>query len=114
MIRPCITRCSRSRLSVISRNQFSCSSRLTTMVRGAVAIALFGILLSCAHAQVITVDTSGKNATTPDGAVDRRYQQIQPTRVDLSKTEIDAKTRIDLLRVMQAEQGFAMRPLPRG
>jgi len=32
----------------------------------------------------------------------------------LAKTELDAKTRLELIRVLQAEQGFAMRPLPRG
>jgi hypothetical protein len=63
---------------------------------------------------VITIDTSGRNATTADGTVDRRYQQIQPTNIQLSKVEINPKTRTELLRLMQAEQGFAMRPLPRG
>jgi hypothetical protein len=46
--------------------------------------------------------------------VDRRYQQIEPTHVQLAKVEINPKTRTELLRLMQAEQGFAMRPLPRG
>ncbi len=114
MILSYLPRRSSSRQSTIPRDEFLCPSRLTTMARGPIAIATFAILVVCAHAQVITVDTSGKNATTANGAVDRRYQQIQPTKVDLSKTELDAKTRIELLRLMQAEQGFAMRPLPRG
>ncbi len=80
----------------------------------AIGLALFAILAGTARAQVITIDTSGKNATTADGTVDRRYQQIKPTSVPLSKTEINPRTRIELLRLMQAEQGFAMRPLPRG
>jgi hypothetical protein len=46
--------------------------------------------------------------------VDRRYQQIKPTSVPLSNTELDPKTRLALIRVLEAEQGFAMRPLPRG
>jgi hypothetical protein len=84
------------------------------MVRSAIGIATFVILVAGLDAQVITIDTSGKNATTADGTVDRRYQQIEPTHVQLAKVEINPKTRTELLRLMQAEQGFAMRPLPRG
>ena len=58
----------------------------------------------------VTNDTNGKAMNT----VDRRYQQITPTKVPLTKSELDPKTRLELLRVMQAEQGFAMRPIPRG
>jgi hypothetical protein len=58
----------------------------------------------------VTNDTTGKTAAT----VDRRYQQITPTKVPLTKSELDSKTRLELIRVMQAEQGFAMRPFPRG
>jgi hypothetical protein len=68
-----------------------------------------------AIAQVITIDRNG-NATDAShpAPVDRRFAQIQPTHVDLSKSEIDPKTRIEVERVMQAEQGFAMRPFPKG
>jgi hypothetical protein len=58
----------------------------------------------------VTNDTNGKTVNT----VDRRYQQITPTKVPLTKSELDSKTRLELIRVMQAEQGFAMRPFPRG
>jgi hypothetical protein len=58
----------------------------------------------------VTNDSTGKATAT----VDRRYQQITPTSVALTKSELDPKTRLELIRVMQAEQGFAMRPLPRG
>jgi hypothetical protein len=76
----------------------------------AAALALGGALAS---AQVITIDTkSGANKGT--GTVDRRYAQIQPTNVPLDKSELDVKTRSELIRVMQAEQGFAMRPFPMG
>lgn len=114
MIRSYLPRRSRSRQFASPRNHLLHFPRLSTMVRGPIAIVSLGMLLSCAHAQVITIDTSGKNAATADGAVDRRFQQVQPTSVNLSKTEINPKTRIELLRLMQAEQGFAMRPLPRG
>jgi hypothetical protein len=77
------------------------------------AVFLFLAAGSCA-AQVITLDTSGKGPMTVGAPVDRRYAQITPTSVALDKSTLDAKTRLDLMRVMQAEQGFAMRPLPRG
>ena len=80
----------------------------------AAGLALAALLFSGAAAgQVLTIDTSGKSATAT-GPVDRRYQQIQPTHVELSKTEMSTKTRLELERVMQSEQGFAMRPFPRG
>ena len=65
-------------------------------------------------AQVFTVDTSGKGAAKANGPVDRRYAQVVPTHVELSKAPLDAKTRIELIRALQSEQGFAMRPFPRG
>jgi hypothetical protein len=64
-------------------------------------------------AQVITIDTHG-NATDAHGTVDRRFAQIQPTHVELTKSVLDTKTRLELTRLLQAEQGFAMRPFPRG
>lgn len=82
----------------------------------AIAALGLGVLLAAgaARAQVLTIDTSGKGTTTASGPVDRRYQQIQPTNIALSKTELDTKTRLELERLMQSEQGFAMRPFPRG
>ena len=65
-------------------------------------------------AQVITIDTSGKGGVANTGPVDRQYAQIVPTHVDLTKTELDAKTRLMLIRALESEQGFAMRPFPRG
>jgi hypothetical protein len=65
-------------------------------------------------AQVITVDTSGKGPIAATGPVDRRYMQIEPTHVDLPKQELDSKARLELLRQLESEQGFAMRPFPRG
>jgi hypothetical protein len=74
------------------------------------------VLLAAAvcSAQVLTIDTSGKGGVANNGPVDRQFQQIQPTHVDLAKTEIDPKTRLELVRALQSEQGFAMRPFPRG
>jgi hypothetical protein len=58
----------------------------------------------------VTNDSNGKAMST----VDRRFQQITPTNVPLTKGELDARGRQGLIRTMQAEQGFAMRPFPRG
>jgi len=71
-----------------------------------------------ASAQVITIDTHTGAVTNgtagPVGTVDRRYQQIAPTHVPIPKNELDPSGRQALIRVMQSEQGFAMRPFPRG
>lgn len=81
----------------------------------AISCALTALLAAAASwAQVITIDTSGKGKVTADGQIDRRYAQITPTNIPLPQSELDAKSRIDLIRVLQAEQGFAMRPFPRG
>ena len=75
------------------------------------------LALSCgalAHGQAITVNTHTGNISNGSSTVDRRYQQITPTSIQLSNTALDAKTRQELIRVLQSEQGFAMRPFPRG
>jgi hypothetical protein len=77
------------------------------------ALSLF-LAVPLAHAQVLTIDTSGKNPPKSNGPVNREYAQIEPTHVDLPKAPLDEKTRLALIRALQSEQGFAMRPLPRG
>jgi hypothetical protein len=66
--------------------------------------------------QVITIDTKSGSpvAANSEAPVDRRYAQITPTNVPLPNSVLDPKTRLELIRVLQAEQGFAMRPFPRG
>jgi len=54
-------------------------------------------------AQVFTV--------TPEG-VDGKYLDFHPTNVAISTVPLTGHNREDLLRFLQAEQGFAMRPLP--
>jgi hypothetical protein len=71
-----------------------------------------------AQGQVITVD-SRTGAVTEGNAtiaapVDRRFQQVTATKVALPKAELDAKSRLELIRVLESEQGFAMRPFPKG
>ncbi len=85
--------------------------------RCALAILSVALLLGAPlAAQVVTIDSSGKAVSGPEqaGTVDRRFSQIQPTQIPLPQDELDPKSRIDLLRFLQADQGFAMRPFPRG
>ena len=67
----------------------------------AASCALAAALLAVpAAAQVVTVDTrTGRvsNGTTSTATVDRRYQQITPTQVALTKSELDAKTQSEAL-----------------
>lgn len=77
-------------------------------------LALSALFLPGLSAQVLTIDTSGRGPTASNGPVDKQYQQIQPTQVALPSTPMGSRDRLQLLRVMQAEQGFAMRPLPGG
>jgi hypothetical protein len=87
--------------------------------RMAILCAFAAVVFAAAAEAQITVNsktgavTNNTTGTTVN-TVDRRYQQITPTHVSLTKSELDAKTRLDLIRVLQAEQGFAMRPFPRG
>ncbi|MGB8261614.1 MAG: hypothetical protein WCE75_14730, partial [Terracidiphilus sp.] len=85
--------------------------------RSAVLACLATLLLAPPLPAQITVDTrtgTVTNGTEVAATVDRRYQQIQPTSIPLPKSELDAKTRLELIRALQSEQGFAMRPFPRG
>jgi hypothetical protein len=71
------------------------------------SIALFLLFTSSASsplfAQVFTV--------TPEG-IDGKYLEFHPTSVPLSEAPLTTHNREDLLRFLQAEQGFTMRPLP--
>jgi hypothetical protein len=81
------------------------------------AIAVASLAVRLSFPQVLTVDTRTgtiTNGKTTTETVDRRYQQIAPTSVPLSKEPLDPKTRLALIRALASEQGFAMRPFPRG
>ncbi|HEV2326497.1 MAG TPA: hypothetical protein VGS10_21340 [Terracidiphilus sp.] len=77
--------------------------------------AALGAMLAgpAAWCQVITIDTNGKGPIA-NGPVSREYQQIEPTKVQLNQRPLDPKTKLLLVRCLESEQGFAMRPLPRG
>ena len=73
-----------------------------------------GMASAVAAGQAITIDKQGNATNGTSAPVDRRFAQIQPTNVPLDQSVLDEKTRQELIRVLQAEQGFAMRPFPRG
>ena len=58
-----------------------------------------------ARAQVFTVEKD---------KIESRYTDIKRTHVALSSQPILQRTKLQLVRVLEAEQGFAMRPLPKG
>jgi len=94
---------------------YAADANRTRPARLAIACALAALVaVTLAPAQVITIDTSGRAHETANGPVDVRYSQITPTHVDLSKQDLDSRTRLSLIRALTAEQGFAMRPFPRG
>jgi hypothetical protein len=68
-----------------------------------------GFAISClataAGAQVFTVETD---------KIESRFTEIKRTHVELSSQPVLQRTKLELVRVLEAEQGFAMRPLPKG
>lgn len=92
------------------------SRRKRLLVVAAAACPLMQLMAAGSlAAQVITIDKEGRAQNgNQAGTVDRRFSQIQPTNVPLTKSVLDAKTRLELIRLLQDEQGFAMRPFPKG
>ena len=89
-------------------------SRLRT---GTPAVAALGMLCFVlpASAQVLTIDTSGRPTTSVrSAAVDRRFAQVEPTHVALPSGDLSARSRQALIRYLEVEPGFAMRPFPGG
>ncbi len=88
-----------------------------TVLRALACSCALGALLAAlpAFAQVVTIDSQGRATDGKTaGTVDRRFTQIEPTKVELSKLPMDPKNRLEVIRIMQSEQGFAMRPFPKG
>lgn len=88
---------------------FTCSNRPLSQIpssisRPAFYFALLFVLSTLpGAAQVFTV--------TPEG-IDGKYLDFQPTNIAISTVPLTNHNREDLLRFLQSEQGFAMRPLP--
>ena len=81
-------------------------------------LLLTAVLVPTLHPQAVTIGKDGRikdgTNSTSESTVDRRFTQVEPTHVALGGTQLDPKTRLELIRVLDSEQGFAMRPLPRG
>src|SRR5690348_11583201 len=72
--------------------------------------ALFaGSVLAACTATAAQVFVVGEKTATADVST-----EFRPTRVQLPTTPITERGRRDLLRNLEAEQGFAHRPLPLG
>ena len=101
--------------SIPSVSKHSCCVRTRFFRALAISCALGGLAGAFPALAQVTIDASGHVADPNHPAnVDRRFAQIVPTKIDLSKSPMDAKNRIEVIRIMQSEQGFAMRPLPKG
>lgn len=73
-----------------------------TQFASLIALSIAFTSFSCV-AQVFTV--------TPEG-IDGKYLDFHPTNIPLPTEPLTNHNREDLLRFLQAEQGFSMRPLP--
>ena len=74
--------------------------------RSALIAGLLALPLPLAHAQVFTV---GEKSATADIAAD-----FKPTHVELPEAKLTERGRRELIRNLEAEQGFAHRALPAG
>src|SRR6202789_1066521 len=92
-------------------NPASSPAHSLAVLAGSVVLLLAPAAL---HAQAVTIDSSGRIKDGSTATVDRRLAPIQPTNVALDNSVLDSKTRLELIRLLDAEQGFAMRPFPRG
>ncbi len=75
-----------------------------TRYRPALIASLLAIPLATAHAQAFTV---GEKSATADIATD-----FSPTHVPLPQGKLTERGRRELIRNLEAEQGFAHRALP--
>jgi hypothetical protein len=77
-------------------------ARIQLICCSSVALAAFS---GHARAQVFTVSPN---------KIESRYTDIKRTHVALNSQPLLQRTKLQLVRVLEAEQGFAMRPLPKG
>ncbi len=88
--------------------QESMLGRPVRRVRGAAAVLAVTTLSCLAHAQVFTVQREHL------GAKDVNLTTVQPTTVALDTKPLTDHTRQQLIRTFQADEAFAVRPLPLG
>jgi hypothetical protein len=84
---------------------FTCTHRFLHRIPGPVLISPLIIAL-CAIPSAAQVFTVGPEA------LDAKYVDFQPTNVAISTVPLTTHNREDLLRFLQAEQGFTIRPMP--
>ncbi len=82
-------------------------SRVLAVAGGVAVAAVFSL---SGLGQAIVIDSHGNAGPS----IDRRYAQVEATKVELPSQQIDARGHQDILRALVAEQGFAMRPFPKG
>ena len=87
---------------------FGFSGLRVAMLSAGLAAVSLAVAGTPSGGQAITISNK------PGPVIDRRYTQIEPTKVTLPENQIDARGHQEILRLLTAEQGFAMRPLPRG
>jgi hypothetical protein len=73
-----------------------------------------GAALVCAAAACAATAARAQVFIVQPEHIEQRYSQFDPTTVQLSGAPLTTVGRERLLRFLQAEQGFAMRPLPVG
>jgi hypothetical protein len=91
----------------VSRAALFKQTQPVRIVPAALCLVYVGLAATCpvANAQVFTVSP---------GKIESRYTDIKRTHVALSSQPLLQRTKLQLVRVLEAEQGFAMRPLPKG
>jgi hypothetical protein len=72
------------------------------------------VAASCAVFALAAVSVSAQVFTVEPEHVEKHYTQFPPTNVRLTSEPMTKLTREELIRFLQSEQGFAMRPLPVG
>lgn len=88
---------------------FATKIRFPVGAKSAVAGATLMLAITgVCHAQVFTVEREHL------GSKDANLTTVQPTSVALEQTPLTERTRQQLIRVFQADEAFAVRPLPLG
>jgi hypothetical protein len=82
--------------------------RLPNVVCSVVRITLVSAMM------IATLPLAGQVFTVAPDKVGGHYLDFHPTNVALKDQPLTHQTREQLIKLMDAEQGFAMRPLPRG
>jgi hypothetical protein len=97
-----------SAMAGLTTEQFFPASSVGGVRRAAALLAVTTLCGALSNAQVFTVQ---REKLAPKEA---NLTTVQPTAVQLSTTQITERTRQQLVRTFQADEAFAVRPLPLG